>query len=1012
MEVFIPDELPLSNDREVRGVTRIARPMRTVVALLVVCLWTADSAVRLAMAAEGQPVHVAQEPRIFRVEREADAPAGGDPGIVAMEHLGRNRVLYGLPAGADDLRLVRTSRSLLGQHLHFQQYAEGVPVLRAGVTISLSLSNSAVYLVHSATVDAGNRERPGKMALDAEGALDRAWAHLGVRGWLKALPRSAMVWIPVGDRLRLGYGVDVACTDPLGAWEVLVDAETGVILGSSNLMRTDGPKGGRQGAAPVAPGMADAGDPVSRREATAAFIAAAEAASSPVPAADKATAQGSAWLFDPDPKTALASDSLPDAAPASAFVPAMVQRPLRDISFDGGVYRLVGPWVTIADFDPPYTPPSTTADGNWAFPRGDSGFTDAMAYFHIDGSQRHLQSLGYFGATGIQDLSIRADTDGVNGDDNSYFDPSGNNMSFGHGGVDDCEDADVILHEYGHAIEYGIEPNYYRGDTGAMGEGFGDYWAASHSLSCLNGPAFHPDWVFQWDGHNEFWDGRVLDSTARYNPGSTYDAHVYVDGVLGDELWSAPLFQSLKRLLAAGRTRDEADTVVIESHFGMGFGTRMPAMASNVVATALDLFPSGPHAGIFFSEFTNRNILTKWQLGAPSVVFPPAGECLVAGAARHLRWLPRPAPVQCGAEVQFRENGALNAYWLNDVEGGTGGWTVSYSGGARNWARVTATNHSPVTSWWADEQTVKARMYLASPGMVLSNGVTFGFWHKFNLQAGYDGGVVEISTNNGAAWVDVTTNVTSAGYGNLTLIKTASDNPIKGRKAFSGSSGGFVQSFIDLARFAGKTVKIRFCMATDSSARATAPRGWWIDDMSLVQEAWEPAGVAAAGECCILWTPPRQMTAAVVRVKAVAQGCVDSAWATGRVFSVSADTDGDLLPDTWEIANFGSLALSSGTGDHDADGSPDYAEWVAGTCPTQATSVLKAVDLGVSGESGISLGWTSVTGRSFSVEWTADLAARAFAVAASNLVASPPTNRWSGSVAPGPSGAFRIRVDP
>lgn len=952
----------------------------------------------------------APEGRLFAVG--AGATAADDAS--AKAHLLLNSGRYGIPPDPLDLVYAGVRESLLGRHFLFQQCVDGIPVLGAAVTVSAALTNHAVYRVSSSTCAVKNRS--GRALLDSEAALDRAWAQLAVRGRLHALPRASLVWTPAEGGLRLAYRAEIACSDPLGTWETLVDAETGRVLSSRNRMRTDSRKrGGQTDGGEKARG--GTGSTVSRAGATAAFLAETGRTSKTVQTAGAAiladtVAQGWGWVFDPDPKTTLNSDALSDSSAASAFIPAMVLRPLRDITLNAGVYRLTGPWVTIANFDAPATAPSTTADGVWNFPRGNNGLNDAIVYFHIDQSQRYLQALGYTGGRGIQDRSIPADSDGDSGADNSYFDPTGNRVSFGHGGVDDSEDADVILHEYGHAIEYGINPAFDGGDTGAIGEGFGDYWAGSYSLSCSNGAVFHPDWVFTWDGHNEFWAGRVLNSTGLYTPGATYGAHAYVGGVLGDELWSAPLFQSLKRLLAAGRSREEADTVVIESHFGMGYGTRIPMMASNVVATALALYPDGPHAGIFYSEFTNRNILTRWALEPPTVVFPPGGESLVTGSLRHIRWIPGPAPVSQGAVVEFAEQAPNSVYWQNDVEGGAAGWTVSHGGGTLDWKRVTTTHHSPVTSWWADEQSIKVRLYLVSPSITLSNGTVFGFWHQFNVQANYDGGVVEVSTNGGAAWVDVTTNVMAEGYSTLRQINPAASSAIKGRMAFSGSSGGFVHSMIDLSMFGGKTAKIRFLLATDASVRAAAPRGWWVDDMTLAQESWEAVGVAGQGEDSIVWAPPRPLTGAVVRVKSTATGCVDSAWAMSGVFSVSVDVDADALPDDWEIAQFASLAASSGTNDTDGDGSSDYAEWIAGTCPTQTVSVLRMVDVATAGTGSVAVGWTSVTGRCYTVEWTGSLVEQPFVAAVSNILAVPATNRTSTPVGGGATGALRVKVQP
>ena len=50
------------------------------------------------------------------------------------------------------------------------------------------------------------------------------------------------------------------------------------------------------------------------------------------------------------------------------------------------------------------------------------------------------------------------------------------------------------------------------------------------------------------------------------------------------------------------------------------------------------------------------------------------------------------------------------------------------------------------------------------------------------------------------------------------------------------------------------------------------------------------------------------------------------------------DTDEDTLNDAWEIANFGDLETSDGTGDADDDGSTDAQEYAAGTDPNNPDS--------------------------------------------------------------------------
>ena len=54
-------------------------------------------------------------------------------------------------------------------------------------------------------------------------------------------------------------------------------------------------------------------------------------------------------------------------------------------------------------------------------------------------------------------------------------------LRFGKGGVDDAEDAEVILHEYGHAIHFSQNFSFASSEAGAISEGFGDYWGVTVS---------------------------------------------------------------------------------------------------------------------------------------------------------------------------------------------------------------------------------------------------------------------------------------------------------------------------------------------------------------------------------------------------------------------------------------------------------------------------------------------------------------------------------------------------
>ena len=61
------------------------------------------------------------------------------------------------------------------------------------------------------------------------------------------------------------------------------------------------------------------------------------------------------------------------------------------------------------------------------------------------------------------------------------------------------------------------------------------------------------------------------------------------------------------------------------------------------------------------------------------------------------------------------------------------------------------------------------------------------------------------------------------------------------------------------------------------------------------------------------------------------------------LLSSPTDTDGDGLPDEWEIARFGNLTASDGTGDFDRDGRTDAQEFADNTDPDNAGSTLGLV---------------------------------------------------------------------
>jgi len=566
-------------------------------------------------------------PRLL-VEPTWSAVAGTTPQGTAEAFLADQAARLGLdPRSLADLALVHERTSLLARHYHFQQRLHGLPVHGGGVSVSVARDDGRVLRAFNTIYPVGDQRGLLPTAgIDQEAAYDRAWEHLRAHGVLRGRPAAELVYTPEGAGFRLNWLVELDLSAPDGAWQVRVDALSGEVVQVTDRRIA------RKPDAPVQERIAAHEGPLADRKAEFAAIAALEAEREAALArAATSRASGTGVVFDPDPRTTLRDNYLRDSSPAGAFADAYFTRPLQDIEYDGSVYRLNGPWANILDWDAPSTPPSTTTDGDWNRQRGNNSFNDAMTYFHLDQNQRYMQSLGFVGELAIQDVSISADTDGFNGADNSAYYPGTNRLTFGHGCVDDNEDADVILHEYMHAIHHDISPAWFGGDTGAIGEGLGDYWGGSYSYGTDTGPIFYPDYIFHWDGHgagNWCWPGRLMNRTnLQYVHSQTYGAHQAIPGGISDELWSTPIFQALRTLVEEhAQARESADTIILESQFGLGSGLKMRDLANAIIATAQDLYPEGPHAQVYVEKFLVHNIILAPEPVIGVVEFDIVGE--------------------------------------------------------------------------------------------------------------------------------------------------------------------------------------------------------------------------------------------------------------------------------------------------------------------------------------------------------------------------------------------------
>ncbi len=278
-------------------------------------------------------------------------------------------------------------------------------------------------------------------------------------------------------------------------------------------------------------------------------------------------------VFNPDPLTTAGQvygGSFVDNGDANAsWLDAQEQTVNFITNFNGSQFTLQSAYVRVVDFDLPTLAPVTSSIPQFYFDRSQSGFEDVNAFYHISTMQNHIHALGFNAADGLVEIDPHA----LSGSDNSLFAANYNpkRIYYGTGGVDDAEDADVCVHEYGHFVSDGASPGTNIGfERNALDEAFGDYLAGSYSRS-LN--SFNDFWVFNWDGHNEFWNGRILNSTKVY-PQDLDQSSYYKNS----SIWSAVLW-----CLNGSIGRDATDSLILQTHYAYAQNILMDAAAQLLI---------------------------------------------------------------------------------------------------------------------------------------------------------------------------------------------------------------------------------------------------------------------------------------------------------------------------------------------------------------------------------------------------------------------------------------------
>ncbi len=482
---------------------------------------------------------------------------------------------------AADLKVMYVKRGLSGSTTRFQQLFNNIPVLKSFITIH-QRPDKRVTMIHTsylnepivegAAVPVYSRRAAKKIALRGIAKLPNFTTPN-----LLSESKAELNWFPTSGRnVKLVWSVKTLTSNPRGDFYTLVDANTGKRLEQDSLL---------------------------------------------------AFAGGTGEVFDPNPIQSSNLVNLKSYNDATSFVLDGQRVTVGLLGLNKATTLLKGKYVDLASLKPPTCPrpdgqclDADNATRYYDYTRDQSEFEQVMVYNVVDSVQRYLRDiLGFrntLGQSTIRNFPTQASAHWYT-DDNSFYSPLGDNergtLHFGDGGVNDAEDADIIVHEFGHAIQHNQNPLCFPGgsyspqvnDSRAIGEGFGDYLAAS--LNADKGDAAYQALNAACVGE---WDSTAYRSTIpsclRRVDGNKH----YPDSLVGEvhsdgEIWSSALWAIRTQL-----TGLVTDQLVLEHHFNLdcSYGLTMPQAALEMINTDNLLFTSD-HLNVLLTTFCDRGIL-------------------------------------------------------------------------------------------------------------------------------------------------------------------------------------------------------------------------------------------------------------------------------------------------------------------------------------------------------------------------------------------------------------------
>ena len=381
----------------------------------------------------------------------------------------------------------------------------------------------------------------------------------------------------------------------------------------------------------------------------------------------------------------------------------------------------------------------------------------------------------------------------------------------------------------------------------------------------------------------------------------------------------------------------------------------------------------------------------------------------------------------------FRTLLPLSAPWADSMDTGATNWSVftdpnsqcAWTLGVPNNGQESSA-HSPPDAWGSNLGGAvidSASTFLLSPALQLPPGqtTTLSFWHAYDFTSTSDFDIY--------------------AFGQVLLITNAnSTTPVTLAEYSDAISLGWEQATFDLTPYAGQLIYLAWDYELFSFDTRARP-GWLVDDVALTVSTPTTGTVVISNN---LWEAVTTLSGPLSRTNTGPYTLVSNAPAGQYTLTFSAvpyysalppqtntlaaggtitfqgmysfpDTNHNGISDLWELQYFGVVSSNrTQLTDTDGDGMTDYAEFIAGTNPTNSSTGSTAALLITAAPKSagtVQLQWPSAAGRGYSV------------LGSTNGVTWTPVSNWMQATssnatftlpAPAPGGPylFRLQVRP